>query len=120
MELWRALVSISVPIYLCIKNLHFYKFKLYIKHPGILNLFKLAIPSLIVSSIAQVNVIITGSFATLFGPGSVTALNISDRTWQLPYGVFAQGMGIAMLPMLSANLAMGEVEIYKRTYNKRN
>jgi len=41
-----------------------------------------------------------------------------DRTWQLPYGVFAQGMGIAMLPSLSSNIAKGEVDEYKNTLIK--
>lgn len=36
----------------------------------------------------------------------------------MPYGVFAQGMGIAMLPSLSSYLAVGKVEEYKDTLMK--
>ncbi|HOM01463.1 MAG TPA: murein biosynthesis integral membrane protein MurJ [Acetivibrio sp.] len=100
------------------KNLKHYKFKFYLKHQGSKRLFKLAIPSLMSSAIVQINAVISGTFATLFGVGGATALNIGDRTWQLPYGVFAQGMGIAMLPSLSANIAKGEVDEYKNTLIK--
>jgi putative peptidoglycan lipid II flippase len=96
-----------------LKNLKYYRFKLYFKHPGLSKLFKLAIPSLISSSIVQINVIIVAAFATGFGSGSVTALTMADRTWQLPYGIFAQGIGIAILPTLSAKLAIGEVNEFK-------
>ena len=66
----------------------------------------------------QINAVITGTFATLFGVGGATALNIADRTWQMPYGIFAQGMGIAMLPTLSSNIATGKIDEYKDTLMK--
>ena len=101
-----------------LKNLKYYRFSFQLRHKGFVRLIRLAIPSMISSAIVQINVIITGSFATLFKEGSVTALNMADRTWQLPYGVFAQGMGIAMLPSLSSNHAVGEIEEYKSTLMK--
>ena len=96
------------------KNLKHYRFNLYMRHSGFRRLFGLAIPSLISSAVVQINVIITNSFTSLFQSGSVTALQMADRTWQLPYGIFAQGIGIAILPTLSEKLAIGEVENYKR------
>jgi len=101
-----------------LKNLKFYSFRLFLKHPGFKKLIHLAIPSLISSSIVQVNVIISSSFASLFTAGSVAALNIADRVWQLPYGIFAQGMGIAMLPTLSGKFAVGDMDDYKRILTK--
>ena len=95
------------------KNLKFYRFRIYLHHPGFRRLFKLAIPSLASSSIVQVNVIVSAMFVTLFGLGSVNAFNMADRTWQMPYGIFAQGIGIAMLPTLSAKLAMGDLDDYR-------
>lgn len=101
-----------------LKNLKYYVFRLYWKHQGFRRMFRLAVPSLISSSIAQVNVFITSMFTTLFEPGSIVALNIADRIWQTPYGIFAQGMGIAMLPTMSANHATGDVDEYKRVLMK--
>lgn len=100
------------------RNLKFYRFKINLAHPGFKKLFRLAIPSLISSSIVQVNVLISAMFVTLFGLGSVNAFNMADRTWQMPYGIFAQGLGIAMLPTLSAQLALGESENFKETLIK--
>jgi putative peptidoglycan lipid II flippase len=101
-----------------LKNLKFYRFKLFFAHPGFKKLYRLAIPSLISSSIVQVNVIISSSFASLFTAGSVAAFNIADRLWQLPYGIFAQGMGIAMLPTLSGKYAVAKMDEYKDILNK--
>lgn len=100
------------------KNFKLYKPKFYLKHDGFKRLVNLAIPSLMSSAVVQINTIITSSFALQFFPGSLTALNAADRTWQMPYGVFAQGMGIAMLPTLSSYLAVGKIEEYKDTLIK--
>jgi len=113
-----SLVYFLFQLSFAVKNLKLYRFKFYLKHEGSKKLFKLAIPSLISSAIVQINAVISSTFATLFGVGGATALNIGDRTWQLPYGVFAQGMGIAMLPSLSSNIAKGEVDEYKNTLIK--
>lgn len=100
------------------RNLKHYRFKIYLRHPGFVRLFKLAIPSLLSSSITQVNVIVSLTLVSFFPEGSITAFNMADRIWQMPYGVFAQGMGIAMLPSLSAELATGHVQEYKDTLLK--
>jgi putative peptidoglycan lipid II flippase len=113
-----SLIYFLFQLSFAVKNLKFYRFRFYLKHQGSRKLFKLAVPSLISSATVQINAVITGTFATLFGVGGATALNIGDRTWQLPYGVFAQGMGIAMLPSLSSNIARGEVDEYKSTLMK--
>ncbi|MDQ2086778.1 murein biosynthesis integral membrane protein MurJ [Herbivorax sp. ANBcel31] len=100
------------------KNLKHYKFKIHIRHSGFIKLIKLAIPSLMASSVVQINVIIASFFATFFEPGSMIILNMADRTWQMPYGIFAQGMGIAMLPTLSAYFSKEEFKEYKSTLIK--
>lgn len=100
------------------KNFKYYRLAFFWKHEGFKKMFSLAIPSLASSSIVQINIIITTFFVPFFGTGNVTAFQTADRIWQMPYGVFAQGMGIAMLPMLSANLAVGEIAQYKNTLLK--
>lgn len=100
------------------RNFKLYRPKFYLKNEGFRRLFKLAIPSLMASAVVQINAIITSSFAAQFYKGGLTALNAADRTWQMPYGVFAQGMGIAMLPSLSSYLAVGKVNEYKNTLMK--
>jgi putative peptidoglycan lipid II flippase len=100
------------------KNLNYYRFRIDLKHPGFRKLFKLAIPSLIASSVVQVNILIISSFASFLESGTVTAYNIADRTWQMPYGIFAQGLGIAMLPSISAMFALNQMDHFKQTIKK--
>ncbi|HHW48488.1 MAG TPA: murein biosynthesis integral membrane protein MurJ [Clostridiaceae bacterium] len=102
-----------------VRNLKYYRFRIYLRHPGFKRLFNLAVPSLLSSTINQVNVIISAMFVTLFrSPGSVNAFNMADTTWQMPYGIFAQGIGIAILPTMSARYAVGDVKDYKDILNK--
>jgi len=40
---------------------------------------------------------------------------MADRTWQMPYGIIAQSIGIAMLPDLSGKYANGDMAGYKKS-----
>ncbi|MDD4493056.1 MAG: murein biosynthesis integral membrane protein MurJ [Eubacteriales bacterium] len=101
-----------------LKNMKYYRFGLDFKHEGTKRIFSLAVPSMISSSIAQINVFITSLFTTIYPQGSLTALTTADRVWQTPYGIFAQGMGIAILPTISENHAAGDDSEYKRVFMK--
>lgn len=100
------------------KNLKYYKFKLFIHHSGVKKLFKLAIPSLLASSIIQVNVIISASFTSGFALGSIALLTNANDTWQLPYGIFAGSVAIAILPMLSNKYAIGDMDDFRNIISK--
>ncbi len=100
------------------KNLKFYKFKLFMSHGGVKSLFKLAVPSLLASSIIQINIIISASFASGFAIGSITLLTNANDTWQLPYGIFAGSVAIAILPMLSNKYAIGDTADFKNIISK--
>lgn len=96
-----------------LRNLKHYRFKIYLKHPGFIRLIKLAIPSLLASSIVQINVMISASYTSNFRAGSVTALKNATDVWQLPYGIFAMGMGMAILPSMSERLALKDTSAFK-------
>ncbi len=96
-----------------IKNLKYYKFELFLRHPAFKQLISLAIPSLIASSIIQINVIVSQSFTTYLDVGSSAMFRAADRIWQMPLGIFAQGIGIAMLPSLAGKFANGQIDEYK-------
>lgn len=100
------------------KNLKNYHFKIYLKNPGYIRMFKLAIPSLLSSAISQVNLIVSSAFTTLAAVGSLTMFNTANRTWQLPLGIFAQSLGVALLPSMSARLAVGDVQEFKGLFSK--
>ncbi|MFA7672504.1 MAG: murein biosynthesis integral membrane protein MurJ [Clostridia bacterium] len=65
-------------------------------------LLALAVPSLLTSTLVQVNYIISKYFAQFFDTGAVTALELANKTWQMPLGIIGQAIGIAMLPSLAA------------------
>ncbi len=81
---------------------------------GFRNLFVQAVPSLLSSSVTQVNVIISTAFVSLGAiEGTLAAFRNANTLWQLPYGIFAMGIGTAMLPTLSGKFAAGEQQEYK-------
>ncbi|HBN83952.1 MAG TPA: murein biosynthesis integral membrane protein MurJ [Clostridiales bacterium] len=100
------------------KHLKFYRPTLYFKHKGFHQMMKLAIPSLMTTSVMQVNIIISNSVSTNFAEGSVTALSLANKTWQMPLGIIAQSMGVAMLPILSALYAATKHDEFIQKFNK--
>lgn len=112
--LCSAMIYFLFQLAFALKNMKYYRMVIDYKHPGSGMMFRLAVPSLLSSSIAQVNVFITSMFTTLYPVGSVVALNIADRIWQTPYGIFAQGMGIALLPTLAEDYASDKLNEFKR------
>jgi putative peptidoglycan lipid II flippase len=65
-------------------------------------LLALSIPSLMTSTLVQVNIMISRYFTQFFDTGAVTALELVNKTWQMPLGIIGQAIGIAMLPSLAA------------------
>lgn len=97
------------------KNLKSYIFSIQWRHPGFIKLFKLAIPSMIASSVVSLNILILSSYATYFETGTVTAYYVADKIWQMPFGIIAQGVGIAILPSISAMYALKQFDSFNNT-----
>ncbi|MDP4093316.1 MAG: murein biosynthesis integral membrane protein MurJ [Bacillota bacterium] len=116
--MFSAILYFLFQLTFVLKNLKYYRLGIYLKHPGFRKLLVLAVPSLIASSIAQINILISQSYNSNFKTGSVTALKNANDIWQLPYGIFALGMGIAILPSLSEMLATKNLEAFKNTVLK--
>lgn len=99
-------------------NIRLYKLVIDWSNRGFQKLIKQAVPSLLSSSIVQINVIIAIFFVSLFVEGSVSAYRNANTVWQLPYGIFAMGIGTAMLPTLSRKFAAGDFEEYRNILMK--
>ncbi len=100
-----AMIYFVFQLFMGRKEMVHYKPCLDTKDPEFRSLFKLAIPILISASIVQVNMLLLNSFATRFGDGPLYALNSASTLWQLPYGIFAVGIGNVMLPSLASHYA---------------
>jgi len=76
-------------------------------------IFKLALPSFLSASVVQLNIMVSIKFVNFFEEGRVTAFRLADRTWQMPYGIIAVSMGIALLPTLSGVYANKDIDRFK-------
>lgn len=85
------------------------------QHPGLKQMGKLFLMTLIGSSVYQFNVFIGTVFASLLPQGSVSYLYYADRIMELPLGVFAIAVGTATLPSLSEQAAKGSYEDLRHT-----
>jgi len=80
-----------------------------LRHRGFVRLVLIAVPALVASSVLHVNILVATYFASLYGEGTLARFNLADRTWQLPFGIIASSVGIALLPVLSGKMAKGDV-----------
>ena len=100
-------------------NIRLYRFVIDWSNRGFKKLIRQAIPSLLSSSIVQINVIIAIFFVSLsLMEGNVSAYKNANTVWQLPYGIFAMGIGTAMLPTLSRKFAAGDFDEYRNILMK--
>lgn len=114
-----AIMYFVIQISFAFPNFKYYKPKILWRDQGFRRLFRLAIPSLVASAIVQINVLISLNFVSLFkNDGNITAYYNANDLWQLPYGIFAMGLGTALLPTLSEKLALNKVDEFKHILNK--
>jgi putative peptidoglycan lipid II flippase len=75
------------------------------RHSGVRKILKLMVPTLIGSSVAQVNLLLDTVIATFLMAGSVSWLYYSDRLLEFPLGVFGVALSTVILPNLSRKFA---------------
>lgn len=85
------------------------------RHPGLRQMGRLLVPTLIGSAVYQLNIFISTILASLLPKGSVSFLYYADRVVELPLGVFAIAVGTATLPSLSKQAAEGSIDDLKKT-----
>lgn len=85
------------------------------RHPGLRQMGRLLVPTLIGSAVYQLNIFIGTILASLLPKGSVSFLYYADRVVELPLGVFAIAVGTATLPSLSKQAAEGSIDDLKKT-----
>lgn len=70
-------------------------------HEGVRRAFKLMVPAIFGSSVAQINVLLSGIIASLLPIGSISYLYYSDRLMEFPLGLFGIALATVTLPYLS-------------------
>jgi putative peptidoglycan lipid II flippase len=76
------------------------------RHPGVRRILALALPIIIMYAMNQLQVVVNTNLASSLPAGSVSAIWYSYRLFQLPVGIFALAIGVAVLPTLSEQAAL--------------
>ena len=85
------------------------------RHEGVRRAFKLMVPAIFGSSVAQINVLLSGIIASLLPVGSISYLYYSDRLMEFPLGLFGIALATVTLPYLSRLWASNERQEFMRT-----
>jgi putative peptidoglycan lipid II flippase len=95
-----------------------YKPSLAVLHPGAIKVWKMLLPILLGVSLPNVDQIINSYFASELPHGSQASLQYAVRLMLIPIGIFAQAMGIAILPAMSGLAAEGKRKEFRATVSQ--
>lgn len=82
--------------------------KIDLKHPGVRQVYYLALPSVLGIAINQAPILTNVVLGTWLPEGSLSALSYADRLNQFPLGLFGMALSTAVFPTLSARAAAGD------------
>jgi len=85
---------------------------------GFRRVVRLIGPSILGVAAVQINVFTDNCFASYFGNGAVSWLNFAFRLMQFPIGLFGVAIGTATLPTVSAQVARGEIDQFRKTLGR--
>jgi len=85
------------------------------QHDGVRRAFRLMVPAIFGSSVAQINVLLSGIIASLLPVGSISYLYYSDRLMEFPLGLFGIALATVTLPYLSRLWAAEERREFSET-----
>lgn len=86
--------------------------------PRVRTLIRRVIPVAFGAGIYQISLLIDTILASLLSQGAVSWLYYADRVNQLPLGVVGTAIGIALLPLLSRQLAAGQTADALQSQNR--
>ncbi|MCL2496272.1 MAG: murein biosynthesis integral membrane protein MurJ [Clostridiales bacterium] len=84
-------------------------------HEGFRRLIKLMIPALIGLSVQRINLIVNQSLASTLETGAVPALKMAQKFMDLPIGVFAVPIAVAILPTMARQASLHDMAEYKKS-----
>jgi putative peptidoglycan lipid II flippase len=91
------------------KGMRFEKF-LDFKQEEVVKIARLMVPVVLGLAVYEVNIMIDTLIASLLPGGSISYLYYGNRLVQLPLGIFAVALGVALLPTLSSQAAKGNLK----------
>ncbi|MFZ5946021.1 MAG: murein biosynthesis integral membrane protein MurJ [Bacillota bacterium] len=110
-----AMVNFLVQIPALMKIGVRYKPVINLKHPGVIKIFTLMLPVFIGLSVTHFNLFVNQFLASSLPYGMISALRAAQRIMQLPIGVFAIAVALAVFPTLTGYAARKEEKEFKKT-----
>ena len=92
-----------------------YQFVFDLKHPGVRKIGVLILPMLIGLSVTYFNLFVNQNLGSSLPNGMISAMRAAQRIMQLPIGVFAVAIAVAVFPTLTGHAARREKEQFKKT-----
>lgn len=92
-----------------------YHFLFEFKNSGFRQIMILMIPVLAGLGVVQLNLFVTRNLASGLGSGAISALDLAQRLMNLPIGIFAVSIAIAIFPTLTTLAANGDLTLFKRS-----
>jgi putative peptidoglycan lipid II flippase len=86
-----------------------------LSHPGVRQMFKRMLPSIIGISVFSINSAVDTIFGSLVGPYAVSALYYANRLVQLPLSLFGTSVGMVSFPTISRHLAENRMDLARQT-----
>ena len=120
---WGALIgafvgNFALQVILVARTGVSYRPSLAILHPGAIKVWKMMLPIVLGVSLPNVDQIINGYFASELPLGSQAAMSYAVRLMLIPIGIFAQAMGIAILPTMAGQAAAGQIKEFRATISQ--
>jgi putative peptidoglycan lipid II flippase len=84
-------------------------------HEGVRRIFKLMLPAIFGSSVAQISILLDTLVASFLAAGSISWLYYSDRLVEFPLGVLGIALATVILPRLAEQHAMQSTQVFSDT-----
>ena len=86
--------------------------------PRVRTTLRLMVPGAIGAGVVQINLVIDVILASTLPAGAISYLYFADRVSQLPLGVVGVAVGVALLPLMSRQLASGDTAAADDSQNR--
>ncbi len=94
-----------------------YEPKIDLGHPGVRRIFFLMVPVVLSFSMNQLGLFVQQNLSSSMASGSLTAIRWSQRLMQLPIGIFATTIAMAVFPTLTGQVARREMDLFKSSFS---
>ena len=113
-----ALAHLLVQIPFLLRKGYRYQASLTVHDPAVRKVAVLMGPRVLGLFFVQMHFLVNTILASMLGAGSLSALNYAWLLMLLPQGVIAQGIATVTFPTLSAQAAAGQIDTFKRTFER--